>query len=143
MFAIGATALLWGLTALGVSVEAIVLILPTAFGWTHSIDPGLARTLEAVTRHFLGEKAERLMLARGFDELHESGKIDERLYEWGNELRGHRNLAAHPSDRTFSKEDAEDLYEFVNAICNYLFVLQDHPRRRLARSESGCGAASP
>ena len=51
MFAIGATALLWGLTALSVSVEAIVLILPTAFGWTHSIDPGLARTLFSFTLH--------------------------------------------------------------------------------------------
>lgn len=51
MFAIAATALLWGLTALGVSAEVLFLILPAAFGWTHSIDPGLARTLFSFTLH--------------------------------------------------------------------------------------------
>jgi hypothetical protein len=48
-------------------------------------------------------------------------KIDQRLYEWGEELREHRNLAAHASERTFNREDAEDLFEFVNAICECLF----------------------
>jgi cytochrome c oxidase subunit I len=51
MFAIAATALLWGLTALGVSIEVLFLILPAAFGWTHSIDPGLSRTLFSFTLH--------------------------------------------------------------------------------------------
>jgi hypothetical protein len=92
------------------------------------------RALEAVTRYFhLGEKANRLMLAKGLDELHENKKIDERLYLWGKELHEHRNLAAHASDKTFSREDAEDLYEFVTAICEYLFVLQDRYDRFMKR----------
>ena len=66
------------------------------------------RALEAVARHFhVGGKTDRLMLAKGLQELHGSGKIDERLYQWGKELHEHRNLAAHASERTFSKEDAE------------------------------------
>ena len=42
------------------------------------------RALEAVARHFhVAGNAERLMLARGLQELRDSGKIDQRLYEWG------------------------------------------------------------
>lgn len=92
------------------------------------------RALEAVARHFhVGEKADRLMLAKGLEELHGTRKIDERLYQWGKELHEHRNLAAHASDRTFNREDAEDLHEFVNAICEYLFVLQDRYDRFMQR----------
>ena len=53
----------------------------------------------------------------------------------GKELHEHRNLAAHASERTFSREDAEDLYEFVNAICDYLFVLQDRYERFMKRKK--------
>jgi hypothetical protein len=95
------------------------------------------RALEAVARHLhVGGKADRLMLAKGLEELHTNKKIDERLYQWGKELHEHRNLAAHASDRTFSREDAEDLFEFVNAICDYLFVLQDRYDRFVVRKNT-------
>ncbi len=45
MFATTAAALLWAWTSLGVGAEIVFLILPNAFGWTSSIDPGLARVL--------------------------------------------------------------------------------------------------
>ena len=51
MFAIAATALLWGWTALGATVELVFLILPVALGWTHTINAGLARTLFSWTLH--------------------------------------------------------------------------------------------
>jgi len=51
MFAIAATALLWGWTALGATVELVFLILPVALGWTHTIHAGLARTLFSWTLH--------------------------------------------------------------------------------------------
>lgn len=73
------------------------------------------------------------MLGKGLDELRKSNKIDERLYLWGKEIHAHRNLAAHPSGKEFSREEAEDLYEFVNAICEYLFVLQDRYDRFMQR----------
>ena len=43
MFATTAGALLWAWTSLGVGAEIVFLILPNTFGWTATIDAGLAR----------------------------------------------------------------------------------------------------
>lgn len=51
MFATTAAALLWAWTSLGVGSEIIFIILPNAFGWTASMDPGLARILFSWTLH--------------------------------------------------------------------------------------------
>ena len=51
MFAITAGALLWAWTSLGVGSEIVFLILPNAFGWSATIDPGLARVLFSWTLH--------------------------------------------------------------------------------------------
>jgi cytochrome c oxidase subunit I len=51
LFGINAAAILWGWTALGAASEIIFQILPVAFGWRHTIDAGLARTLFSVTLH--------------------------------------------------------------------------------------------
>ena len=51
MFATTAGALLWAWTSLGVGAEIVFLILPNAFGWTDTIDPGLARLLFSWTLH--------------------------------------------------------------------------------------------
>jgi len=51
MFATTAGALLWAWTSLGVGAEIIFLILPNAFGWTATIDAGLARMLFSWTLH--------------------------------------------------------------------------------------------
>lgn len=51
LFGINATAILWGWTVLGAAVEIIFQILPVAFGWRHTIDAGLARTLFSLTLH--------------------------------------------------------------------------------------------
>jgi hypothetical protein len=97
------------------------------------------RALEAIGRHFHvsseNGKPDRLMLGRGLEQLHNSGKIDQRLYQWGKELQEHRNLAAHATGHSFQKNDAEDLFEFLNAICEYLFVLQDRYDRFIRRKE--------
>ncbi len=93
------------------------------------------RALEAAARHFqvLQTGGDRFMLGRGLKQLYESGKIDDRLLEWGKELQEHRNLAAHATDHIFEQADAQDLFEFVNAICEYLFVLQDRYDRFIKR----------
>ena len=78
------------------------------------------RALEAMCRHFGTQKE---MLFEGLKELHERGIIDKRLYEWSDELRKHRNLAAHATGVNFNLVDAKDLYEFSMAICEYVFVL--------------------
>ena len=51
MFATTAGALLWAWTSLGVGSEIVFLILPNAFGWTSTIDAGLARLLFSWTLH--------------------------------------------------------------------------------------------
>jgi cytochrome c oxidase subunit I len=51
MFATTVGALLWGWTSLGVSAEIAFLILPNAYGWTPTVDPGLARVLFSWTLH--------------------------------------------------------------------------------------------
>ena len=82
------------------------------------------RALEGIGRHFHTEgKAHALMLGKGRDELRKNKIIDQRLYEWGKELQQNRNLAAHASDEAFDRDDAEDLFNFVAAICDYVFVL--------------------
>lgn len=78
------------------------------------------RAIEAMCRYF-NTKSD--MLFEGLKELHEQGVIDKRLYEWGDELRKHRNLAAHASGAKFNLTDAKDLYDFATAICEYVFVL--------------------
>jgi cytochrome c oxidase subunit 1 len=51
MFATTAGALLWAWTSLGVGAEILFLVLPAAFGWTSTIDAGLARILFSWTLH--------------------------------------------------------------------------------------------
>ncbi len=82
------------------------------------------RALEAIARFFhKGGKESRLMLGKGLEELHTNKIIDERLYLWSKELHEHRNLAAHATDAYFGKADAEDLFDFAVAICEYVFVI--------------------
>ncbi|MFH1081302.1 MAG: DUF4145 domain-containing protein [Pseudomonadota bacterium] len=80
------------------------------------------RTLEGVCKHY---SAKNKTLSVGLKELKEKGIIDERLFKWGEELRKQRNVGAHASDEKISKEDAKDLLDFVNAICEYVFVLTE------------------
>jgi len=80
------------------------------------------RALEGVCRH---HKTKSKYLGGGLKELKSKGIIDSRLYEWGQELQKHRNIAAHATDEIITKVDAEDLMEFVKAICEYVFVLTE------------------
>jgi cytochrome c oxidase subunit I len=50
-FGISAAAILWGWTSLGAASEVLFQVIPLAFGWRHTIDAGLARTLFSVTLH--------------------------------------------------------------------------------------------
>jgi hypothetical protein len=94
------------------------------------------RAIEAMCRHFSTKKE---TLFDGLKELHERQIIDARLYQWGDELRKHRNLAAHASDVQFALNDAKDLYDFATAICDYVFVLTEKFeafKKRQAKTEA-------
>jgi hypothetical protein len=97
------------------------------------------RAIEAMCKHFSTKKES---LFEGLKELYDRKIIDERLYQWGDELRKHRNLAAHASDAKFTQMDAKDLYDFSTAICDYVFVLTEKFegfRKRQAKKEASQG----
>lgn len=78
------------------------------------------RALEGICGHF---QTKDRYLGKGLQELLDRNTIDQRLFDWGEQLRRHRNLAAHATGKKISSEDATDLLDFLNAICEYIFVL--------------------
>lgn len=69
----------------------------------------LGRALEALCRDILEPKAaepetppakskKKLMLGEGIKKLRDTKVIDDRLYNWSQQLQAFRNLAAHPED---------------------------------------------
>jgi hypothetical protein len=99
------------------------------------------RALEGVCRHFGTEKT---YLGPGIRQLREKGLIDARLAKWAEELQRARNLSAHASGQRVSKQDAQDLLEFVNAICEYVFVLaQKFDEYITRRSSAAVPPSSP
>ena len=78
------------------------------------------RAIEAVCRHYGTKDA---YLGQGIKELREKGIIDARLFEWSEELRDQRNIAAHATDAVMSAQDANDVLSFTYAIIDYVFLL--------------------
>lgn len=78
------------------------------------------RAVEGVCVHYVPSKK---TLAAGLRELKNKGFIDERIFDWGEELRKHRNIGAHANKDRISRDDAKDLLDFALAICDYVFVL--------------------
>jgi len=75
------------------------------------------------------------LLAGCLRELRDREVIDNRIFAWGEALRQHRNIGAHASPETISREDARDLLDFANAICNYVFVLTNKFEAFIKRKE--------
>jgi hypothetical protein len=91
------------------------------------------KTLEGVCKH---HKTKIQNLASGLKELKDKGVIDDRLYQWSEELRKHRNIGAHATEEKISKEDAKDLLDFAQAICDYVFVLNAKFNRFIKRKNN-------
>lgn len=101
----------------------------------------LGRALEALCRDILdsvpatpstttapatfAKPKSKIMLGEGIKKLRDRKVIDDRLYDWSQQLQAFRNLAAHPEDISISRHDAEDLQTFVNAIVEYVYDLAD------------------
>lgn len=101
----------------------------------------LGRALEALCRDILDPPTEsaslapagapaakprkKIMLGEGIKKLRDKKVIDDRLFDWSQQLQAFRNLAAHPEDISISRDDAEDLQIFVNAIVEYVYDLAD------------------
>jgi Domain of unknown function (DUF4145) len=69
--------------------------------------------------------AKKIMLAQGIRELKDKNLIDQRLFDWSQQLKAFRDIAAHPDDISISRQDAEDLQTFVYAIVEYIYDLTD------------------
>ncbi len=90
------------------------------------------RALEGICVHFNIKKS----LAKGLKELLDTEIIDKRLYKWGDELRKVRNFGAHATTERISNEDARDVLDFVHAISEYVFVLNEQFDRFMRRKEN-------
>ena len=78
------------------------------------------RALEGICRHY---KTKSNYLGGGLKELLEQGVIDGRLFKWSEALQASRNIGAHATGEVVSQDDAGDVLDFANAICEYVFVL--------------------
>ena len=112
----------------------------------------LGRALEALCRDILDSAPEtpsttttpvtpakpkkKIMLGEGIKKLRDSKVIDDRLYDWSQQLQAFRNLAAHPEDISISRHDAEDLQTFVNAIVEYVYDLADRYEEFKSRADA-------
>lgn len=105
----------------------------------------LGRAFEALCRDVLRfeetttndkKKQRPIMLGEGIKQLKDKNIIDERLYNWSQELQAFRNLAAHPDEESsISREDAQDLQAFVFAITEYVYDLTDRYNDFKSRAE--------
>ena len=75
------------------------------------------------------------MLWKGIKRLHDEKIIDDRLYDWSQQLHAFRNDAAHAVDVSISREDATDLQTFVNAIIEYIYDLAERYNEFKERQE--------
>lgn len=80
------------------------------------------------------KKKKFIRLDEGIKSLRAKKVIDDRLYDWSQQLRAFRNVAAHAQDVVISREDAEDLQSFVYAIVEYVYDLADRYEQFQARS---------
>ena len=99
------------------------------------------RALEALCRHY---QTKSQNLGQGLKELLDKEIIDKRLFEWGEALRVHRNLAAHATGEKFSHDEVRDLFQFAVAICDYVFVLTEKFQQFMKRKQQKTtGVAQP
>jgi len=114
------------------------------------------RALEGVCRDVLETDSsaalikKNMMLGAGLKLLKEKNIIDQRLFDWSQQLQAFRNLAAHSEDTPISREDTEDLQAFVYAITEYIYDLseryeefQARQAKREAAKAKGKGKPSP
>lgn len=71
------------------------------------------------------------------DELFTKGFVTKDLKDWAHEVRYVGNDAAHPNDKTVSKEDAEDILDLLESFCEVLYVTPAKAeKRKLKRLEN-------
>ncbi|WP_323099393.1 DUF4145 domain-containing protein [Intrasporangium sp. YIM S08009] len=78
-------------------------------------------------------------LVQGLKKMLDDKKIDPRLYDWADAVREVGNEGAHDTEKQVSREDAEEVLLFVEALCDYLYVFrarfETFTKRRKAAKE--------
>jgi len=87
------------------------------------------RAIEAMCKDKVGSRT----LAKGLEKMKAQGVIDQNIWAWANALREERNLGAHATGSDMSGEDAKDILDFANAICQYVYVLKEQFDEYMAR----------
>lgn len=79
------------------------------------------KTLEGVAEdHGIEERT----LVNSLKKMRDDGVIENRLYEWADELRLAGNEAAHDVEVRFSQKDATNVVEFTHAILEYVYTFR-------------------
>jgi len=67
----------------------------------------------------------KAVLSTALSKMRDDGVIENRLFEWADELRLLGNEAAHGIGKKFSKADAGDILDFTEAILEYVFTFRE------------------
>jgi hypothetical protein len=75
-----------------------------------------------------GSKKDRL--ADQIDELFDKNIITDDIKKWAHEIRYIGNDAAHPNDAPVLKEDAEEILELLDSMCEVLYIAPAKAEKR-------------
>jgi len=85
--------------------------------------------------------AKKDKLADQIDELFVKNIITDEIKKWAHEIRYVGNDAAHPNDEIVSREDAEEILDLLDSMCEILYVAPAKAEKRRmvreARKEKG------
>ena len=76
-------------------------------------------------------------LYQQIDELFKNGVITKDIQEWAHEVRFLGNDAAHPSKDTVSKDDAKDILDLLESLCEVLYVAPAKAAERKKKRTQG------
>jgi hypothetical protein len=79
------------------------------------------KTIEGVC---VAQGATGRSLRDSLEQLRDGNVIDQRLFQWADALRATGNEAAHGVGVVITKEEAQDMLDFTEAIVDYLFAFQ-------------------
>jgi len=78
-------------------------------------------------------------LVEQVDELFTKSIITDEIKKWAHEIRYVGNDAAHPNDTSVSRDDAEEVLELLDSMCDTLYIApaKAENRRRARESRKG------
>lgn len=100
---------------------------------SHGIYSAAAVLCRRALARLIRKKAGASMIGKGLADLKAKGVIDQRLFDWAEELRKERNLGSLASDDETTKENAQDLVDFTIAIFEYVYAVAEKHEKYVTR----------